>query len=154
MLAHINIFDITGRKFSLVNTTTPVQTPGWLADAGASFHAHTDFTGSIRREGDPMDGRKTAQRREDLTPDIETAWRSFSRAVFKEGTLDPCTKQLIAVAVAHVTQCPDCLHNHARAARKAGAEEAQILEAIWVAAEMRAGGAVAHTRRAFEALEE
>ena len=101
-----------------------------------------------------MDRKQTAKRREDLTPDIEAAWRSFSATVFREGALDPRTKQLIAVAVAHVTQCPDCLHNHTRAARKAGAEEAQILEAIWVAAEMRAGGAVAHTRRAFEALEE
>jgi hypothetical protein len=28
------------------------------------------------------------------------------------------------------------------------------MEAIWVAAEMRAGGAVAHSRRAFEAYDE
>lgn len=101
-----------------------------------------------------MDPKQVAGKRKDLTPMIESAWREFSSAVFKDGALDRKTKQLIAVAVAHVTQCPDCLHNHALGARRAGADEAQILEAIWVAAEMRAGGAVAHTRKAFEALEE
>ena len=61
---------------------------------------------------------------------------------------------MIAVAVAHVTQFPDCLTNHTRAAAREGASEAQIMEAIWVAAEMRAGGAVAHSQRAFETLDQ
>lgn len=94
------------------------------------------------------------QRRKSLTPDIEQAWREFSGAVFKDGALDKQTKQLIAVAVAHVTQCPDCIQGHARAAAREQATEEQIMEAIWVAAEMRAGGAVAHSRRAFEALDQ
>ena len=94
------------------------------------------------------------QRRNGLTPEVEQAWRTFSKTVFRDGALDACTKQLIAVAVAHVTQCPDCIRGHVRAAVREGATEQQILEAIWVAAEMRAGGAVAHSRRAFEALDE
>jgi AhpD family alkylhydroperoxidase len=94
------------------------------------------------------------RRREALTPDIEQAWRAYSRAVFAPGELDAKTKQLIAVAVAHVTQCPDCIRGHTRAAKREGASEAEVMEAIWVAAEMRAGGAVAHSRRAFEAYDE
>ena len=44
------------------------------------------------------------QKRKALTPDAEQAWRAFSKTVFSAGELDAKTKQLIAVAVAHVTQ--------------------------------------------------
>jgi AhpD family alkylhydroperoxidase len=52
---------------------------------------------------------------------------------------------VIAVAVAHVTQCPYCIRGHTRAALREGASPQQLMEAIWVAAEMRAGGAFAHS---------
>ena len=61
--------------------------------------------------------------------------------MFADGALPGKTKQLIAVAVAHVTQCPYCIRGHMQAARKVGASEQEIMEAIWLAAEMRAGGA-------------
>jgi AhpD family alkylhydroperoxidase len=48
------------------------------------------------------------------------------------------------VAVAHVTQCPYCIRGHTKAALRAGATQQELMEAIWVAAEMRAGGAYAH----------
>ena len=64
------------------------------------------------------------------------------------------TKQLIAVAVAHTTQCPYCIKGHTRAAVRKGASPEQIMEAIWVAAEMRAGGAYAHSVIALNQLEE
>ncbi|EQD70880.1 alkylhydroperoxidase [mine drainage metagenome] len=62
------------------------------------------------------------------------------------------TKQLIAVAVAHVTQCPYCIRGHTEAALKHGASEQEIMEAIWVAAEMRAGGAYAHSALALDTM--
>ncbi len=37
-------------------------------------------------------------------PATDEAFKNFSRQVFAEGALDVKTKQLIAVAVAHVTQ--------------------------------------------------
>jgi AhpD family alkylhydroperoxidase len=95
-----------------------------------------------------------AQRRRELAPAQEEAFQSFSRAVFADGALDAKTKQLIAVAVAHVTQCPYCIRGHTRGAARAGATDPQIMEAIWVAAEMRAGGAFAHATIALDALEE
>ncbi len=95
---------------------------------------------------------KTAgQERKELTPDTEQAWRDFSKAVFTAGALDAKTKQLIAVAAAHVTQCPYCIKGHTPAAKREGATEQELMEAIWVAAEMRSGGAVAHSHLAFEA---
>jgi AhpD family alkylhydroperoxidase len=72
--------------------------------------------------------------------------------VFADGALPGKTKQLIAVAVAHVTQCPYCIKGHTRAARRAGATDAEIMEAVWVAAEMRAGGAIAHSLLAMDTL--
>jgi AhpD family alkylhydroperoxidase len=61
-------------------------------------------------------------------------------------------KQLIAVAVAHVTQCPYCINGHTRLARRKGVSPEEIMEAIWVAAEMRAGGAYAHATLALHAM--
>jgi AhpD family alkylhydroperoxidase len=93
-----------------------------------------------------------AERRRSLAPEAESAFREFSRRVFAEGALPADTKELIAVAVAHVTQCPDCIRGHTRAAQRHGATAEEIMEAIWVAAEMRAGAAFAHSKIALEAL--
>ena len=84
---------------------------------------------------------------------IDEAFKNFSRQVFAEGALDVKTKQLIAVAVAHVTQCPYCIRGHTKAAVRHGATEEQIMEAIWVAAEMRAGGAFAHSLVALDVMD-
>jgi AhpD family alkylhydroperoxidase len=61
---------------------------------------------------------------------------------------------LIAVAMAHVTQCPYCIKGHTKAALHHGATPQELMEAIWVAAEMRAGGAYAHTAISLTTLAE
>ncbi|TEA77174.1 carboxymuconolactone decarboxylase family protein [Allopusillimonas ginsengisoli] len=94
-----------------------------------------------------------ARKRKALAPEPLAAFKAFSKAVFAPGALDAQTKQLIAVAVAHVTQCPYCIKGHTELAVRAGASEAQIMEAIWVAAEMRAGGAFAHSALALQTLD-
>ena len=91
-------------------------------------------------------------RRQELAPGIHDAFEAFSRAVFADGALPAKIKQLIAVAVAHTTQCPYCIRGHTRLAHRAGNTDAEIMEAIWVAAEMRAGGAYAHAILALESL--
>jgi|SRR5690625_1775906 len=93
----------------------------------------------------PAQSPEIAKKRSELAPAQAEAFKAFSKAVFADGALDAKTKQLIALAVAHVTQCPYCIKGHTRGAAKAGASEAQMMEAIWVAAEMRAGGAYAHS---------
>ena len=91
-------------------------------------------------------------RRKQLAPGIHDAFEAFSQAVFAEGALPEKTKQLIAVAVAHTTQCPYCIRGHTRLAERKGASPQEIMEAIWVAAEMRAGGAYAHAMLAIDAM--
>ncbi len=100
----------------------------------------------------PRADRELVQMRQDLAPDQLGAFQQFSNQAFAKGTLDVRTKQLIAVAVAHVTQCPYCIRSHTKAARKAGASREQIMEAIWVAAEMRAGAAYAHSLLALDTM--
>src|SRR5512140_3165559 len=100
----------------------------------------------------PDVSKDLVQKRRELAPDIYSAFRAFGQRVFADGALPSKTKQLIAVAVAHVTQCPYCIRGHTDLALKAGATEQEIMEAIWVAAEMRAGGAYAHSILAIDAM--
>jgi AhpD family alkylhydroperoxidase len=102
----------------------------------------------------PAASPELARRRKELAPETHEAFLAFSRQVFADGALPARTKQLIAVAVAHTTQCPYCIRGHTRAARRAGAGDREIMEAIWVAAEMRAGGAYAHSLVALDAMGE
>lgn len=101
----------------------------------------------------PPASREIAHRRRELAPEILDAFNAFSARVFADGALPAKTKQLIAVAVAHVTQCPYCIHGHTKAALKHGATDQEIMEAIWVAAEMRAGGSYAHSALAIDTMQ-
>ena len=69
----------------------------------------------------PSSIREIAEKRRALAPECEKAFQAFSRQVFADGALPAKTKQLIAVAVAHVTQCPYCIRGHTRAALRHGA---------------------------------
>ncbi len=102
----------------------------------------------------PASSQELSQHRRELAPEIEKAFHEFSRAAFAEGALSRKVKQLVAVAVAHTTQCPYCIRGHTLGALRDGATEREIMEAIWVAAEMRAGGAFAHAAIAIEAMDE
>lgn len=102
----------------------------------------------------PAASREIGSKREEYAPETMSAWRAFSRQVFAEGALSAKSKELIAVAVAHVTQCPYCIRHHTAGALTRGASRSEIMEAIWIAAEMRAGAAVAHSALAIDEIEE
>ena len=102
----------------------------------------------------PLGTRELALKRKELAPEIAAAFKAFGAAVFADGALPRKTKQLIAVAAAHVTQCPYCIRGHTEAALKHGATEHEVMEAIWVAAEMRAGAAYAHSTLALDTMEQ
>jgi len=102
----------------------------------------------------PRANRESRERRRRHAPETMAAFEAFSRQVFTKGELSVKTKQLIAVAVAHVTQCPYCIRGHTLAAAREGATRKEIMEAIWVAAEMRAGAAYAHSAIAEDAMDD
>jgi AhpD family alkylhydroperoxidase len=96
--------------------------------------------------------KELAEKRRNLAPSQAKAFKAFSQSVFADGALSGKAKQLIAVAVAHVTQCPYCIHGHTTGALQHGATPEEIMEAIWVAAEMRAGAAYAHSALALDTI--
>lgn len=95
-----------------------------------------------------------SQARRELAPEAAAAFHNFSEAVFADGALSRKTKHIIAVAVAHVTQCPYCIRGHTRAALRDGVSQKELMEAIWVAAEMRAGASFAHSIIAIDEMAE
>lgn len=101
----------------------------------------------------PAGSQETASLRHRLAPETEAAFIALSRQVFADGALTGKVKQIIAVAVAHVTQCPYCIRGHTKSALRHGASPEELMEAIWVAAEMRAGGAYAHSQLALAEIQ-
>ena len=89
------------------------------------------------------------KRLDENAPEAAKAFWAFDKAAFAAGALSVQTKQLIAVAVALTTQCPYCIELHNKAAREAGATDAQLAEAALIAAAMRAGASVTHSTHLF-----
>src|SRR3954464_2431380 len=91
---------------------------------------------------------KNLKKMDTLAPDVMKAFWAFDKAAVAEGAIPVKYKELIAIGVAVTTQCPYCIDIHSGNARKAGATEAEIVEATMVAAALRAGGAVTHATHA------
>jgi AhpD family alkylhydroperoxidase len=87
-------------------------------------------------------------------PEGFKAYSAMSAAAMKEGTLSAKFKEIIAVAVAHATQCPYCIDVHAKKAEQLGATNEELAEAIMVAADLRAGGAYAHLANMIQSYNE
>ncbi len=63
---------------------------------------------------------------------------------FAEGELSAKEKALIALAVAHVVQCPYCIDAYTEESIKKGYSEGQMMEALHVAAAIRGGASMVH----------
>src|SRR4051812_15078234 len=88
---------------------------------------------------------KSLAQLKDLAPEQLQAFNEFNVAVFKDGALSKKEKEIIAVAITHVTQCPYCIDAHTKEAKKAGATLEELAEAVFVTAAVEAGGAVTHS---------
>jgi alkylhydroperoxidase/carboxymuconolactone decarboxylase family protein len=64
--------------------------------------------------------------------------------VFKDSALSAKEKSLIALAVAHAVQCPYCIDAYSSDAYEKGYSEAQLMEAVHVAAAIKGGAAMVH----------
>jgi len=90
----------------------------------------------------------------ELKKDLLDSFSAFNSKVFEEGALSVKTKELIAVAAAHVTRCPYCIAGHTRHAKEVGATDEEIAEAIFVATAMNAGASMAHSNISMKVLVE
>ncbi len=73
------------------------------------------------------------------TPAVAEAFAELRNAVYKEGTLDLRTKELISVAASVLMRCERCTEIHAERAKKQGATDEQIAEAVACAMFVAAG---------------
>ena len=87
---------------------------------------------------------------DELSSDSWKAFQAFDKAALSDGAISAKYKELMAIAVAHTTQCPYCIELHVAAARKAGATSEEVAEAIFVAAALRAGAAIVHGTHAID----
>lgn len=104
------------------------------------------------------------QRREDLNAVSDLiglaavegrAFVAFNHAVEREvGVIPRKYRELIALDVGFTTQCAYCIDTHTRYARAHGASRQEIAEAAFVAAAVKAGGALTHSLLALRIFDE
>ncbi|WP_375167856.1 carboxymuconolactone decarboxylase family protein [Bradyrhizobium sp. CCGB01] len=87
-----------------------------------------------------------------LAPDTVKGYATLSGAGAKTGHLDAKTRELIALAVAISLRCDGCITVHAAEAKKHGASEGEIAEALGTAISVNAGAALVYSTRAHEAF--
>ena len=96
-----------------------------------------------------MDSLKNIKRLDENAPASMQAFWAFDKAAMAAGAIPVKYKELMAIAVAFTTQCPYCIQIHTDRARKAGATDPEIAEAVVLAAALRAGAAITHGTHAF-----
>jgi AhpD family alkylhydroperoxidase len=94
------------------------------------------------------------KRMRELVPETYRAFLEFDRAAFKDGAIPARTKELMALAIAQITQCPWCIQAHTKKAATAGASDAEIAETTFVAMAMAAGAAWSHGGLTLQCLQE
>ncbi|MCS3742340.1 MULTISPECIES: carboxymuconolactone decarboxylase family protein [unclassified Rhizobium] len=87
-----------------------------------------------------------------LAPDtIKTAIRRWPGAGRKTNHLDAKQRELIALVVAVTLRCDGCIVVHTTEAKKFGATEAEIAEALGVAISVNTGAALVYSARVVDA---
>jgi alkylhydroperoxidase/carboxymuconolactone decarboxylase family protein len=92
---------------------------------------------------DPDDLKKFGKISE-FEPKLAEKFFDYYGEVFKEGALTEREKSLIALAVSHTIQCPYCIDAYTQDTMEKGCDEAQLMEAVHVAAAVRGGASLVH----------
>jgi len=101
--------------------------------------------------------RQLAQPLRELRGGAAEVMKNFaglSQSALKTESLDAKTKELMALAIGVATRCDDCIGFHVKAAVKAGASRAEILETLGLAIYMGAGPSVMYAAHAIEAFDQ
>lgn len=77
-------------------------------------------------------------------PDSFKAFLNFDQQALSSGELTTKQKELIAVAIAHITGCPYCIDLHVTNSKKEEVTLEELSESIMVATALKAGSALAH----------
>lgn len=76
--------------------------------------------------------------------DLADKFFAWYGAAFADAALTAKEKSLIALAVAHAVQCPYCIDAYSTDAVEKGYSEAQMMEAVHIAAAIKGGAALVH----------
>ena len=87
-------------------------------------------------------------------PSVMEGFGKLHHAAVADGSLDPKTKELIALGIAISVRCEGCISFHVHDALEAGASRPEIVEAIGVAILMGGGPSLMYGVEAYEALGE
>lgn len=88
---------------------------------------------------DPKDLKKFGQIKEYQEEMGEQFFDWYENATHGDTALTQREKALIALAVSHAVQCPYCIDAYTTASLESGADEEQMMEAVHVAAAVKAG---------------
>lgn len=85
-------------------------------------------------------------------PAVMQGFAAISKQATAAGGFSSAQKELIAVAIAVTKGCEDCILYHIDGAKKHGATEADLIEALEVAVEMGGGPAIMYGAKALDAF--
>ena len=107
-------------------------------------------------QADPQAGLAAAKARLSAfaraAPGLMQGFAALSRQATQPGSFTAAQKELMATAIAVSKGCEDCILYHVDAARRHGATEPELVEALEVAAEMGGGPAIMYAGKALEAF--
>lgn len=84
-------------------------------------------------------------------PAVMQGFGMLSKAATAPGAFSAAQRELIAIAISVATGCDDCILYHVEAAKRHGAHQDALVEALEVAVEMGGGPAVMYAARALSA---
>ena len=87
-----------------------------------------------------------------LSPDTVRGYVELSSAASKKNLLGAKVRELMALAVAVTLRCDGCITVHTEAARRQGATDEEIAEALGVAVAVNAGAAMVYSARVMDAV--
>lgn len=88
-----------------------------------------------------------------IDPEVVRGYGTISNAKTANPKLDAKTRELIALAVAVTVRCDGCIVVHTEAAKKHGATQEEIMEALGVSVAVNAGAALVFSARVMDAYE-
>src|ERR1700675_3929942 len=90
----------------------------------------------------------------ELAPEAFRAFLEFDQKAFKDGAIPGKMKELMALAIAQITQCPWGIQAHTKKAAMAGAPDGGTARTKFVPMAMGAGAAWSHGGLALPCLQE
>ena len=85
-------------------------------------------------------------------PGLMQGFSTVSKAATAEGSFSAAEKELLATAIAVTKGCEDCILYHVDGAKRHGATEEALVEALTVAVEMGGGPALMYAGKALDAF--